>query len=119
MLTPQVRNNPYMPPSEYDDVVRDHELASLRTASIHARLYQQLQVVEARGKKATRRNVMLSLSNNRAQFAADWLFNYNTVRGVAPAAPRTSHRAMSLVCPPRSRACRWRPFCSSPPSSST
>jgi hypothetical protein len=58
------------------------ELASLVNGSIHSRLYASVKEVEERGKKVTRKNQMkVSFADMRVTVAANWLFNYNTVRG--------------------------------------
>jgi len=60
------------------------ELASLVSGSIHSRLYAAVKEVEERGKKTTRKNQMkVSFADIRITVAANWLFNYNTVRAMS------------------------------------
>ena len=79
----QVKYHPYMPPTEFDEVTRDHMLASLVPGSLHDRLHQLVKDVETRGRKAARKNLMSSSGRvARANAAVTWLFNNNTVEAI-------------------------------------
>jgi len=73
---------PYMSPSEYEDMVRDHMEKSL-TSVLHAKLRASIVSVEARGRKKVRRNLMTPDGKvDRSALLSvlgNWLFNYNTV----------------------------------------
>ena len=79
----QVGVNPYMPPSEFEDVLKAHEAAAF-SDPLHARLRFKLQQIETRGRKRTRTNQVMSHSgkvNAKALLGVvtGWLWNHNSV----------------------------------------
>jgi hypothetical protein len=76
----QVKASPYMPPAEFDEVIRDHLLRSLAPYSIHARLQQVVKSVEERGRKQGKRTGMIMTGRAHVlNHALAILFNNNTV----------------------------------------
>jgi len=81
----QTTFRPYMSPSDYDQVLRDHIEAS-HTSAVHARLRAAIANIETRGRKKVRRN-LLNFDGKVDRNAilgvlSGWLFNYNTVEQV-------------------------------------
>jgi hypothetical protein len=78
----QLACRPYMSPSEYDAVLKDHTEKSF-TSAVHARIRAAIINVESRGRKRTRRNLMTPEGKvDRSAvlgILGNWLFNYNTV----------------------------------------
>ena len=78
----QVAYRPYMSPSDFEEVIREHMAASF-TSPVHAKLRASIAGIESRGRKKARRNIMTP--EGRVDRAAvlgllsNWLFNYNTV----------------------------------------
>ena len=72
-----------MSPSEFDEVLAQHVEASF-TSKVHARLRATIAAIEMRGRKATRRNVVV-FKNGRfdaagaARLLGDFFYNYNSV----------------------------------------
>ena len=81
----QVRFSPYMSPSEYDLVLKDHTEKAF-TSALHARLRNSILSVESRGRKRTRRNLMTPEGKVDRHallgILGSWLFNYNTIESV-------------------------------------
>ena len=81
----QTHFNPFMPPSECESVLRDHETASL-ASGLHARLRVKLAAIQSRGRKRTRANVMTPAG--RVDIKAllgrlsSSMYSYNTVEAV-------------------------------------
>jgi hypothetical protein len=78
----QMMFRPYMNAGEYDAVLKSHVESSF-TNAIHARIRAQIANVEARGKRAARKN-LLNFEGKVDRSAVlglltSWLFNYNTV----------------------------------------
>lgn len=74
-----------MSPSDFDDVLRDHETARFQS-KVHAVLHARLAEVSARGRKRVHKN-LLTFEGKVDRSAvlgvmANWLFNYNTVEAI-------------------------------------
>lgn len=74
----QMRFNPYMSPSDYDAVLKDHTERAFSSA-LHARLRAAIMKTESRGRKRMRRNVLtLEGRVDRAALLgvlANWIFS--------------------------------------------
>jgi len=76
----QARYKPYMPVSDFDDAVRDHQLASLVPNSLHAALAARLRDVDTRGRKTARKNFMMAKGHtSRVNRLVAIAFNLNTL----------------------------------------
>jgi len=81
----QMSISPYMSPSEYDTVLKDH-VESSYTSAIHARLRAAIANIETRGRKKARKN-LINFEGKIDRSAilgilSGWLFNYNTVEQI-------------------------------------
>ena len=80
----QVRFNPYMGPSDFEVVLKNHEGFVASGDKLRTMLQDRLRHVEARGRKRVHRNVMAADGkiDTRALLGLlrSWLFNYNTVK---------------------------------------
>jgi len=97
----QVRYTPYMSPSEFEDVLRQHE-ANRFQSQLHAVLHARLAEVTSRGRKRVHRN-LLTFEGKVDRSAvlgvmANWLFNYNTVS--AAWVGRAAVGGVTSPCPP-------------------
>ncbi len=78
----QVKNQPYMSPSQFENVLHKHTIAAV-TSPLHQRLKLTLASIESRGHKRVRRNVLTATGHIDPRAAlgilGSWLFDYNTV----------------------------------------
>lgn len=84
----QVKYRPYMSPSEYGAVVRQHTVAALDGNTVHSRLAASIKDVQAQGKKTAHRRINWNAENKLqvvgavASAVGSYLVNYNTVEAI-------------------------------------
>jgi len=83
----QMKYAPYMGPGDYENVLKDYQArAATGEDRVATELWNKLRVIEARGRKKVRRNLMKADGkvDGRAVLGLlqSWLFNYNTVEEI-------------------------------------